>query len=107
MTLVRDFEASDLTALAFASRHRIKYSTFTNWVRRSKRKTGKAKASIAPALSFAEVVVDQEATTPDSWPKHSSPYLCLRFPGGAWVEIGDHPGQTQKAAHLLKALRSS
>ena len=67
--ILKAFDESSLSAMAFCRQHALSYSTFATWIqkRRQERAPGCGE-SAAPAPAFAEVVIDEVNTTPKAIP---------------------------------------
>jgi hypothetical protein len=94
--ILAEFERSGLSAIRFARRAGLKYSTFAAWVHRYRR-TKRPKCT--PAVQLLEAVV----TPPPSSPGTALPGLKIHLPGGAWIEI-EKADQVPLAVTLVRAL---
>lgn len=97
-SLLDAYDASGMTAMAFARGHGLHYSTFIAWLRKRREHASPPDAS-SPA--FAEVLFDR----PDM-STSSSPVAALRIllPCGAVIEVGSCAA-LPLAVELLTALR--
>ena len=93
--ILAEFERSGLSAVAFAQRTGLKYSTFAAWVQRYRRTKHPVRKS---PLRLLEAVAAQPA--PVAVP------LQVQLPGGARLEISE-ARQISLAAALLGALEKS
>ena len=93
--ILAEFERSGISAVAFAQRTGLKYSTFAAWVQRYRRAKRPVRKS---PLRLLEAVATQPA--PVVVP------LQVQLPGGARLEISE-AGQIPLAAALLGALEKS
>jgi hypothetical protein len=59
--LIEEFERSDLTAAAFARRHRLNYGTFCGWLHR------RAQVEAIPAFVEMDVVGQSSGAVLSSW----------------------------------------
>ncbi len=97
-SLLDAYDASGMTAMAFARGHGLHYSTFIAWLRK------RCEHPVSPEVSahaFAEVLFDSPDTS-----SSSSPVAALRIllPGGAVIEVGSCAA-LPLAVELLTALR--
>ena len=99
--ILRAFDSSSLSAMAFCRQHGLCYSTFATWIqKRRKENVAPASAVHSPVLanpSFIEVRLEEAAT---SRPLHP---LKFNLPSGASVEICD-PSQVPLLVDLLRHL---
>lgn len=67
--ILKAFDESSLSAMAFCRQHGLSYSTFATWIqkRRQERALGCGE-SVVPGQAFAEVVIDEGKTTPKAIP---------------------------------------
>jgi transposase-like protein len=93
--ILAEFERSGISAVAFAQRTGLKYSTFAAWVQRYRRTKRPVRKS---PLRLLEAVATQPA--PVVVP------LQVQLPGGARLEISE-ASQIPLAAALLGALEKS
>jgi hypothetical protein len=89
--ILAEFEHSGLSAVQFAQRTGLKYSTFAAWVQRYRRVK---RPERKPALRLLEAVVAPTAPVPG---------LLVHLPNGARLELGD-ASQIPLAAALVRAL---
>ncbi len=92
-----EFERSGLPAAKFAAHLGVKYSTFTSWVqkRRKRRGYGAAPGCQEPvALQWVEATVEEAKAG-------AARTLTVHLPGGARLEVGD-AAQVVLAAQLLR-----
>ena len=93
--LLDEFERSGLSGVKFARLAGVKHPTFALWVQK-RRKARKGQRAIgAPAVTFAEAVVDRSAGV-----MIDAAGLAIELPGGARLVI-QSPVQLQVAAELL------
>lgn len=85
--LIKQFEDSDLSAAAFARRHRVNYTTFCGWLQRHRR-------AVPPAFVEVEVVKQQPAG------------LVVELGSQARVRLEDE-SQLPLLARLIDACNSS
>ena len=90
--LVAECQRSGLSAAEFARLSGINYQTLCGWLRHARPRSLAAPVATPPAVKWVEAV---RAEAPVG--------LKLRFPGGAWVEVGDEQ-QIALAAKLVQAL---
>jgi transposase-like protein len=92
---LRAFEASSLSAMAFARHLGVKYSTFVSWVVKAKhggRQDGEEPTKAGPSFLLAEIA--EEGPTCG---------LCVTLPGGLEARATSHEEVVLLAA-LIKAL---
>ena len=89
--ILAEFERSGVSAVQFARRTGLKYSTFAAWVHRYRRTKRPKRRS---PLRLLEAVVG---------PAPHIPALQVQLPGGARLEIRE-AGQIPLAAALVRAL---
>lgn len=89
--ILAEFERSGVSAVQFARRTGLKYSTFAAWVHRYRRTKRPKRRS---PLRLLEAVVGPAACLPA---------LQVQLPGGARLEIRE-AGQIPLAAALVRAL---
>ena len=89
--ILAEFERSGVSAVRFAQRTGVKYSTFAAWVHRYRRTKRSKRRS---PLRLLEAVVGPAPLTPG---------LRVQLPGGARLEISE-AGQIPLAAALVRAL---
>jgi transposase-like protein len=89
--ILAEFERSGVSAVQFARRTGLKYSTFAAWVHRYRRTKRPKRRS---PLRLLEAVVG---------PAPLMPTLQVQLPGGARLEIRE-AGQIPLAAALVRAL---
>ena len=89
--ILAEFERSGVSAVRFAQRTGLKYSTFAAWVQRYRRTT---RPGAKPPVRLLEAVVG---------PAPCMPALQVQLPGGARLEIRE-AGQIPLAAALVRAL---
>jgi transposase-like protein len=98
--LVEEYEKSGMSGVAFAEHVGMKYPTLASWVQK-KRRQGQIEPK-APDLNngvqWVEAVVEAR---PDAGERGSG--LCIRFAGGAVMEIADPKGALL-AAEVLRYL---
>lgn len=92
--ILAEFERSGVSAVQFARRTGLKYSTLAGWVARCRRAKGRDR--VGPVRLLEAVVA----------PPTPAAGLQVRLPGGAQVEIGN-AGQVALAAALVRALEKS
>jgi transposase-like protein len=91
--ILAEFERSGLSAVEFAKRAGLKYSTLAAWVLRERRSKS---PTAAPPLRLLEAVVGPaQAGAPSS--------LILQLPGGARLEV-NNTRQAALAAELVRSL---
>lgn len=93
--IIAEYERSGVSAVQFAKRSGLKYSTFAGWLarhRRNKRQGG------AAAVRLLEAVVEENSGDKKA--------LVLELPGGARMEI-KHAQQATLAAVVLRTLAKS
>lgn len=93
--LVDAFEASGMSAMAFAKDHGVNYQTFVSWVRKRRESPQGELAAGQPA--FAEVMLDHAA---------ASVGLEVRLPGGLVLGIADR-SSLPLAIELIRLLQRS
>ena len=93
--ILAEFERSGISAVAFAKRTGLKYSTFAAWVQRYRRTKRPLKKS---PLRLFEAVAAQPASVVVA--------LQVQLPGGARLEISE-ASQIPLAAALIGALEKS
>jgi transposase-like protein len=99
--LLDEFERSGMSAVRFAERIGVKYSTFAQWVQR-RRKARQEEAAVKPGpVTFLEAVMDPPVE--NRAPAHG---LTVMLPGGAHVVV-ETVVQLRLAAELLGMLASS
>ena len=91
--ILAEFERSGLSAVQFARRTGLKYSTFALWVQRHRRSP---QGSAVPSVQLLEAVVAPPASTA----------LPVQLPGGARLEIRE-ASQIPLAVALVQALEKS
>lgn len=94
--LLDEFERSGLSGTKFARMAGLKYPTFALWVQK-RRKSRKAEGE-APAVTFAEAIVDRGAGV-----MIGASGLAIELPGGARMMV-QSPMQLQMAAELLRMM---
>ena len=99
---VDEFERSGMSALKFAERIGVKYSTFATWAhqRRKARGCGDAEREQRGGPAALKWV---EAVPEDVKPSPAARVLVVHLPGGARMEIADG-AQVAIAAELLRTL---
>ncbi len=95
--ILDEFERSGMSAVRFAKRVGLKYSTLAGWVQRYRR--SKPLRSGRP-LRLLEAVVDALPGPVTDTP------LALQLPGSVRLELND-PNQVPLAAALVRALEKS
>ncbi len=100
------FDASPLSAMAFARQHGLCYSTFANWVQKRRKDAAAPPAPVACAATadrpvFAEVLVRKAKAAPDPLP-----CLKVNLSCGVSFEITDH-AQMPLVIGLVQALSAS
>jgi transposase-like protein len=91
--ILAEFERSGVSAVQFARRAGLKYSTLAAWVLRERR--SKPRSQVQP-VRLLEAVVDPAQTG-------TSSSLILQLPGGARMEI-ENVQQAALAAELVRSL---
>lgn len=86
--LIEEFELSEMTAVAFARRHRINYTTFCGWLYRHRR-------AAQPAFVEVEVLGPPNGGG-----------LMIELGSRARVRLADE-SQVELLAHLINACNSS
>jgi transposase-like protein len=89
--ILAEFERSGLSAVQFAQRTGLKYSTFAAWVQRYRRVK---RPERKPPMRLLEAVVAPAAPAPG---------LLVHLPSGAKLEISD-ASQIPLAAALIRAM---
>ncbi len=116
--ILDDFEASSLSAAAYARQHGIGYSTFIHWVRKRRgtrrepqEKERGGEGVLRPeegagtlALSLAEVELESDESAPERSLSGGSEGLRVELPGGVRLVVGD-VRQAEVAAALIGRLR--
>jgi hypothetical protein len=93
--ILAEFERSGVSAVQFAQRAGLKYSTLAGWLQRHRRSKPPGRV---PPVRLLEAVVD-----PAQKVSSSPSLLTLHLPGGARIEVG-HAAQAVLAAELIRAL---
>jgi transposase-like protein len=91
--ILAEFERSGVSAVEFAKRAGLKYSTLAAWVLRERR--SKPRSQGQPVRLLEAVVAPAQGGTSSS--------LILRLPGGARLEV-NNAQQAALAAELVRAL---
>ena len=93
-----EFERSGLPATKFAAHLGVKYSTFTSWGQKRRKRRGDGAAPVRQepaALRWVEATVEEAKVG-------AVRTLTVHLPGGARLEVGD-AAQAVLAAQLLRA----
>jgi hypothetical protein len=100
--ILKAFDASSLSAMAFCRQHELSYSTFAAWLQRRRKEQAPGDADTpSKRPAFAEVIVDGEK--PDAKP--ASP-LRVVLRSGVSFEIAS-PEQLPLAVGLIQSLAGS
>ena len=99
---VDEFERSGMSALKFAERIGVKYSTFATWAHQRRKQRGCADA-VRERCGESAALKWVEAVPEDTRPSSAASVLVVHLPGGARMEITDG-SQAVIAAGLLRAL---
>ena len=104
--ILEAFDASSLSAMAFARQHGLYYSTFANWVKKRRKDVSAQASPVARATTadrpvFAEVLVRETKTAPDLQPS-----LKVNLSCGVSLKISD-PIQMPLVIELVQALAAS
>ena len=99
--LLDEFEQSGLSGVKFAQLAGVKYPTFALWVQKRRKARNAQGVGDAPAVAFAEAVVDR-----GSGVVLGGAGLTIELPGGARLLV-QSPVQLQMAAELLRMVASS
>lgn len=88
--LIAEYRDSGQTQRAFAAERGVRYSTFTNWLRKH------ARGEVTATRSWIELA--------PSTPTDSAMY-CLEWPGGAKLRVGRgfDPGEVRALAQLMRS----
>jgi hypothetical protein len=97
--ILKAFDESSLSAMAFCRQHGLSYSTFATWIQKRRRDDGPAKRGpVVPAPAFAEVVIDGDKTVPKAIPP-----LRVTLRSGVCFEVVS-ADQVPLAAGLIQSL---
>jgi hypothetical protein len=97
--ILKAFDSSSLSAMAFCRQHELSYSTFAAWLQRRRKEQASGDADVSSKHpAFAEVIVAGEK--PDAKP--ASP-LRVVLRSGVSFEIGS-PEQLPLAVGLIQSL---
>lgn len=101
--ILKAFDESSLSAMAFCRQHELSYSTFAAWLQRRRKEQASRDGGIASrrGTTFAEVIVDEDK--PDSKP---APPLRVVLRSGVSFEITS-PEQLPLAVGLIQSLAGS
>lgn len=101
--ILKAFDESSLSAMAFCRQHELSYSTFAAWIQRRRKEQVAGKADTAPCLppAFAEVILDEGK--PELKP---APPLRVVLRSGVSFEIAS-PEQLPLAVGLIQSLAGS
>ena len=98
--ILKAFDESALSAMAFCRQHGLSYSTFATWVQKRRRDQAPGSGDAA-APPFAEVILDEDK--PDHKP---APPLRVVLRSGVSFEIAS-PEQLPLAVGLIQSLAGS
>lgn len=96
--ILKAFDESALSAMAFCRQHGLSYSTFATWIQRRRREQAPGSGDPAPAPAFAEVVIDEGKAIP-----RSIPPLRIILRSGVSFEVVS-ADQVPLAAGLIQSL---
>jgi hypothetical protein len=97
--ILKAFDESSLSAMAFCRQHGLSYSTFATWIQKRRREqTPGVTGAEAPGPAFAEVVIEEGKAAPNA-----TPPLRVILRSGVSFEVVS-ADQVPLAAGLIQSL---